>query len=293
MLPAPRFSISEFTTLRGSFADDVAAYTSVGSSGIGVCEFKLGAGDKERLSTSGLRATVCVPAVPSILPLPLLPGPDDPAERIEALCASIGRLAALDPVAVMFLTGPGPERRDVVIEGIKRLAEAANRAGVVLAIEPFHASQKDTFSFVNTIDEARALLAAADADEVRLLFDTWHLGDATGVEQQIAEHVGWFAAVHVSDRREPTRSEFDRLVPGDGVLPLPRLLSAIDDAGYDGLYEVEIFSDDGSFGHPLPDALWALPVDEAARRVRAGFDRVWEAAAVTGPTSAEPTPPGG
>src|SRR5690349_14704278 len=155
MLRPPRFSISEFTTLQGSFAEDVAAYTAVGASGIGVCEFKLVPGDQRRLSSSGLRATVCVPAVPSILPLPLLPGPDDPAERLEALCTSIRHLAALDPVAVMFLTGPGPERRNVVVEGIKRLAETANQVGVLLAIEPFHPSQKETFSFVNSIDEAR------------------------------------------------------------------------------------------------------------------------------------------
>jgi len=293
MLRAPRFSISEFTTLRASFAADVAAYAAVGASGIGVCEFKLGDGDEARLSASGLRANVCVPAVPSILPLPLLPGPEDPDERITALCESVRRLAKLDPVAVMFLTGPGPEGRNVVVEGIKRLAEASDEAGVVLAIEPFHPSQRDTFSFVNSIDEARTLLAEADADAVRLLFDTWHLGDAAGIEEQISEHAGSFASVHVADRREPTRNDFDRLVPGDGVLPLPQLLSAIDRAGYDGFYEAEIFSDDGSFGQALPDALWALPVDEAARRVRQGFDRVWEAAGATAPTSAEPTLPAG
>jgi sugar phosphate isomerase/epimerase len=293
MLQAPRFSISEFTTLRGSFADDLAAYAAVGAGGIGICEFKLADGDERRLYESGLRANVCVPAVPSILPLPLLPGPDDPEERITSLCASIGRLAKLDPVAVMFLTGPGPERRDVVVEGVKRLAAAADAAGVVLAIEPFHSSQSETFSFVNTIDDARTLLADADADTVRLLFDTWHLGDAPGIEEQIAEHAASFATVHVADRREPTRNDFDRLVPGDGVLPLPRLLAAIDRAGYDAFYEVEIFSDDGTFGHALPDALWALPVDEAARRVRAGFDRVWEAAGTTAPTSGGPTLPAG
>jgi sugar phosphate isomerase/epimerase len=293
MLRAPQFSISEFTTLRGSFADDVAAYAAVGASGIGVCEFKLTDGDERRLADSGLRANVCVPAVPSILSLPLLPGPEDPAERITALCASIRRLAKLDPVAVMFFTGPGPERRNVVVEGIKRLADTADEAGVVLAIEPFHPSQRETFSFVNTIDEAQRLLADADAEAARLLFDTWQLGDAAGIEEQIAEHAWWFAAVHVADRREPTRTHFDRVVPGDGVLPLPGLLSAIDSAGYEGFYEVEIFSDDGSFGEALPDALWALPVDEAARRVREGFDRVWEAAGVTAPTSDEPTLPAG
>jgi sugar phosphate isomerase/epimerase len=269
-----RLAICEFTTLAAGFAEDLAAYRAAGAGGIGICEFKLGEGDAERLAESGLTPTVCVPAVPSILPLPQMEGPADPAERIDALCASIERLARLDPTAVMFLTGPGPERRDVVVEGVKRLADAAARAGVVLAL---YRSQRDTLSFVNTIAEARDLLEESGASDVGLLFDTWNLGDTPGIEAEIAEHVACFAGVHVADRREPTRNDFDRVLPGDGVLPLTPILSALEAAGYDGWYEVEIFSDDGSFGKALPDSLWALSAEEGARRAVESFDRVWAA----------------
>jgi sugar phosphate isomerase/epimerase len=271
----PRFSICEFTTLHGSFAEDLAAYRAVGATGIGIVEFKLDDDSPQLLRESGLRATVCVPSVPSILPVPQMPGPDDPGERIEALCASIRRLAAFDPVAVMFFPGPGSDRRSVVADGIRRLVEAAEDAGVALAIEPFHSSQRETFSSVDTIADARVLLREADAEHVGLVFDTWHLGDTPGIEADIAECVPLIAGVHVADRREPTRNDFDRVLPGDGVLPLPRLLGALDAAGYDGFYEVEIFSDDGAFGDALPDSIWATPVDETARRARESFDRVW------------------
>ncbi|MFL6018630.1 MAG: hypothetical protein ACJ74V_13965, partial [Gaiellaceae bacterium] len=92
-----RLSICEFTTLTASFEEDLAAYRSAGVEGIGVCEIKLGEGAAERLQESGLRATHCIPAVPSILPLPLMEGPHEPEERVEALCASVRRLAELDP----------------------------------------------------------------------------------------------------------------------------------------------------------------------------------------------------
>ena len=101
-----RLSICEFTTLGATFEEDLAAYREAGVEGIGICEMKLGEGAAERLRESGLRATHCVPAVPSILPLPLMEGPEQPEERIEALCASIWRLAELEPVCVVFLTGP-------------------------------------------------------------------------------------------------------------------------------------------------------------------------------------------
>lgn len=275
MVRGPRLSMCEFTTLPASFAADLDAYGKAGFEGIGVVEFKLADGDEELLRASGLQATVCIPSVPSILPLPLLPGPEDPEERIDALCASIRRLARLDPVAVSFLTGPGPEQRKLVVEGIKRLAEAATDAGVALALEPFHASQRDTFSFVNSIAHACELLAEAEAEFVQIVFDTWQLGDTPGIEAQIAEYVSLFATVHVADRREPTRGDFDRVLPGDGVLPLSRLLHALREAGYDGWYEIEIFSDDGTFGDALDDSLWALSAAEVAGRAREQFDAVW------------------
>jgi sugar phosphate isomerase/epimerase len=244
MAKEPPLSICEFTTFPASFADDLAAYSTAGLAGIGVCESKLGPGDEERLLESGLQATTCVAAVPSILPLPLFPGPEDPAEGIEALAASI-----------------------------RRLADAAGEEGVALLLEPVHSSQHDTFSFVNTIPDALDLLADARAENVRLLFGTWHFGDTPLVQAQIAEYAGSFGGVHVSDRREPTRNEFDRLLPGDGVLPLPRLLRAVDEAGWDGFYEVEIFSDEA-----FEDSLWRLPAEDTARRAHEGFERVWEEA---------------
>jgi sugar phosphate isomerase/epimerase len=272
-----RVSICEFTTLTASFVEDLAAYSAAGATGIGICEFKLSEGDEERLQESELTPTVCVPAVPSILPLPQMEGPVDPCARIDALCASIERLAPLQPTAVMFLTGPGPDRRDVVVEGVRRLADAAAQAGVTLALEPIHPQQRDTLSFVNSLEEAKALLDEAGADDVRLLFDTWNLGDAPEIEQQVARYADDFATVHVADRRDPTRSDYDRVLPGDGVLPLGSIVAALDHAGYEGWYEVEIFSDDGSFGEALPESIWALPADEAARRAVASVERLWRA----------------
>ena len=73
MSERPPISICEFTTVGASFEEDLRAYASAGAAGIGICEFKLGndRADLARLRESRLRATHCVPAVPSILPLPL------------------------------------------------------------------------------------------------------------------------------------------------------------------------------------------------------------------------------
>src|SRR3954447_14269977 len=261
-----RLSICEFTTLTASFEDDLAAYRGAGVAGIGVCELKLGDDSPRQLRESGLHATHCIPSVPSILPLPLMEGADDPAQRVEALCASVRRLAELDPVCVVFLTGPG-DAPDVVREGIRAVAAAGQEAGVRVALEPVHRSQAEVFSFVHTIPEALELIGP---EPVGIMLDLWHISDPAA----IAAHVGDIAGVHVSDRREPTRSHFDRVLPGDGVIDLAAAFRALEAGGYDGWYDVEIFSDNGVFGDALPDSLWDVDAVELARRARESVERV-------------------
>ncbi|MCA9300591.1 MAG: sugar phosphate isomerase/epimerase, partial [Phycisphaerales bacterium] len=51
-------------------------------------------------------------------------------------------------------------------------------------------------------------------------------------------------AFHVCDWLVPTRHMLtDRGMMGDGVIDIPQIRAWVEDAGYDGLYEVEIFSE--------------------------------------------------
>ena len=280
--PRPRFSISQISTLPQSFADDVRGYAEAGVDAIGVWELKLGDGPDdaalEQLAASGLGSASAVPAVPSVLPLPLLPGPDDPRERVEALCASVRRLAAFEPSAIVCLTGPGPEdARATVVDGLRTVAAEAERAGMRLALEPFQREGIEQWSMVNTLGDAAALIDEIGSPAVGIQFDVWHLWNTPALFEEIAEHAGLIAGVHVNDYREPTRGWADRVLPGDGVAPVPEILAALEAAGWDGWYDLEIFSDDGAFGSAYPDSLWDVPGAELARRGRAAFERCWAA----------------
>jgi sugar phosphate isomerase/epimerase len=110
-----------------------------------------------------------------------------------------------------------------------------------------------------------------------MLFDTWHLWDTPSVLEDIRRYTSRFAGVHVNDWREPTRSWADRLPPGEGVMDLPTIFGALDAAGYDGWYDLEIFSDDGTFGSAHADSLWELDPLELVERGRDGFLRAWQA----------------
>jgi sugar phosphate isomerase/epimerase len=277
----PRVSVSQITTVRSSFADDVRLYAETGLDGIGVWELKLGEDSLELFEQSGLESAAAVPATPSILPLPLLGGPDDPAERIDAFCASLERLAPFRPTSVVCLTGTGDGRdaddaRTIVVDGLRTIAGEAERLGVRIGLEPYQRVGGELWTIASSIPEAVELIEdAGDPQSLGIQFDVWHLWNTPTLYDDIAAEVDRLAGVHVCDYREPTRGWADRALPGEGSAHVPNILRALDAAGWDGLYDIEIFSDDGTFGNAYPDSFWAAPAEETLARARAAFERCW------------------
>jgi sugar phosphate isomerase/epimerase len=251
----PRYSISQITTVGQSFADDLDAYREAGADGIGIWEMKLADDSLERFRASGLAAATAIPEVPSILPLPLMEGPEDPAKRVEAIVAGIRRLAPFDPSGVLFLTGPGDDRQ-AVVDGIRAIADAGAEAGVRVALEPIQREFAHFWTIVSSLDEGAALLEEARRPEVGLIYDTWHLWREP--LEQVERHRDRIAGLHLADWRDPTRNTNDRVLPGDGVIDYRPILETL---RWDGLYDLEIFSD-----AELPGSLWTEDPREVARR---------------------------
>lgn len=251
---AVRLSISQITTVTQSFGDDLDAYRAAGADGIGIWEMKLADDSLERFRASGLGAAAAVPAVPSILPLPLMEGPQDPGERVEAIRAGIRRLAPFEPECVLFLTGPGDDR-EAIVEGIRAIADEGRAQGVPVALEPIQREFAHFWTAVSSLDEAARLVDEAGV-EVGLMFDTWNVWREP--LEQIERHRDRIRGVHLADWREPTRNTNDRVLPGDGVIEFGPILEAL---RWDGLYDLEIFSD-----AELPDSLWHGDARELAVR---------------------------
>ncbi len=261
-----KLSLSEISTPVASFSDDLAAYRAAGFQGIGIWEMKLGddGPDVAALWASGLHATNCVPLVPSILPNTVIEGPSDVEERITSICASMRRFARYEPESVLVLTGPAGEleatdARRVVVEGMKRIADAAEDAGVRLGLEPIHSTERDALTLVTSIPEALDLLDEADVPQVGIMVDLWHVGDTPTIDRDLGEHAQRFTGVHISDWFGDSRP--GRALPGHGVSRTRELVALLAASGWDGSLDVEIFGDADD-----PDSLWSLPAEEAARR---------------------------
>jgi sugar phosphate isomerase/epimerase len=275
----PLFSISQVSTLTASFADDVRAYAAAGADAIGVWELKLEGDSLDRFRESGLGAASAVPAVPSIHPLPLLPGPDTPRRRIDSLLRSLHTLAPFEPSAVVCLTGPGD--RATVVAGLREVAAEAERLGLRLALEPFQREGIESWSIVNTLGDAAGLIDEVGSAALGIQFDVWHLWNTPDLFAEIEQHAPRFAGVHVNDWREPTRGWADRVLPGDGSADVPAILAALERAGWEGYYDLEIFSDNGAFGTAYPDSLWDVLPTDLAVRARERFHTCWQQRQVT------------
>ena len=262
-------SLSAISTLNASFAEDVAAYAAAGFDAIGLWEMKLPEDDAaniELLRSNGLTVSNCVPTVPSFLPLaiPGMEGPTGTQTRVDAICASIRRLAAYEPECVVCLSGPlggrsEAEGRTIVVDSLRRAAAASTEAGVRLGFEPVNPAQRDTAGFVTSLGAALALLDEAGTAEVGIMADTFNLGHVPTDEIVAVAAAGRLTGLHVAD-------ELPEPVPGVRALPEPggrsaELIAALRNAGWDGTLDIEIFS--------TPDAFWSLPVEEAARRAYA------------------------
>ena len=130
---------------------------------------------------------------------------------------------------------------------------------------------------ISSLAEAAELLDDADRPALGIQFDSWHLWNTPSSSTRSGATRTGSSACGIADWGGGTRSWCDRVLPGDGVARLPEILGALDRAGWDGYYDLEIFSDNGTFGNAWPDSLWDVPLPELVRRGQDSFERVWDA----------------
>jgi sugar phosphate isomerase/epimerase len=287
---APRFSVVDITTPSLSLPGLVDVCVRVGAQGVAIAERRVrdAERDAELISASGLAVTGCFVACTSILP-PADPSTDGPTRpelrepqmRVAAITESIRALAPLAPGVFYVLSGPrgrySPAEADsLVVEGFRELADVAAEFGAGVALELFHASLTG-WSYASTVAEGVAILDAVGRPNAVLAVDVWHLDQGPDTLVQLREHASRIAALHIDDRRDPTRSVRDRVLPGDGTADVAGILGAVDAGGYRGWYELEILSDDGRYADDFPDSLWKLDPFELVSAGRARFDAAWAA----------------
>lgn len=131
-----------------------------------------------------------------------------------------------------------------VEEGIAWLLDEARPAGMKLAIEPLHPMYAADRACVNTLAQANDMCERL-GEGVGVAVDVYHVWWDPALEAEIARagRAGRILAHHVCDWLVPTTDLLlDRGMMGDGVIDIPLIRGWVEDAGYDGFVEAEIFS---------------------------------------------------
>jgi sugar phosphate isomerase/epimerase len=160
----------------------------------------------------------------------------DEAAAIGAQCLVL--IAGGLPPGSKDLAGAHAQVRD----GLAALLPYARSAGVPLAIEPLHPMTAPDRGCVNTLAHANDLCDEL-GEGLGVAIDVYHVWWDPDIARQIARSRGRILSYHVCDWLVPTRDlVFDRGMPGDGIIDLRRLRAMVEDAGYRGHCDVEIFS---------------------------------------------------
>ena len=144
-----------------------------------------------------------------------------------------------------------PGARAMVRDGIGELLDYARSGGMPLAIEPLHPMYAADRACVNTMAQANDLcdeLAGKNkGDGLGIAVDVYHVWWDPNLKHEIERAANAspsrLLAFHISDWLVPTLDMLsDRGMMGDGVIDLPLIRSWMENAGYHGMHEVEIFS---------------------------------------------------
>jgi sugar phosphate isomerase/epimerase len=151
---------------------------------------------------------------------------------------------------IVLVCGADPKQsledsRKQISDGIESIIPEAAEAGVKLAIEPLHPMYADTRSAINTIAQANDLAEALNSPWVGVAVDVFHLWWDPDLENGIKRcgRNNNLLAFHICDWKSPTTDMLnDRGLMGEGCIPLRKIRSWVEDAGFNGFIEVEIFS---------------------------------------------------
>ncbi len=173
------------------------------------------------------------------------------ALAIEDNMKLIEEAAALGAPLIVLVCGSDGRQsletsREQIQEGIEKLLPIAIENGVKLAIEPLHPMYAGDKSAVNTLAQANNMVEAINSAYVGVAIDVYHVWWDPNLEFEIrrcGQNNSLFA-FHICDWNVPTLDFLtDRGLMGDGCIPIKKIRSWVEEAGFSGFNEVEIFSD--------------------------------------------------
>ncbi len=244
-----RLSLNTMTTKGWTLREAVEATAAAGLLAIGVWRDRVDeAGVDEAakiVRDNGLRvSTLCRGG--------FLTGLDDPGAILDDNRRAIDEAAALGTSELVMVVG-GLAGRDLVgararvAERLADLVPYAVERDVRLALEPLHPVFCAERAVISTLGQALDLATPFPADAVGVVVDTFHVWWDPGLAESLARAgaAGRISSYQICDWLVPMAADplVSRGMMGDGVIDFAAITALVDQAGYRGDIEVEIFNE--------------------------------------------------
>lgn len=222
----PRISVNGLCSMYQSLADDITMLRGLGIDHIGIMTPKIEAvgwdTGARMIQEAGLRVS-------------------NVATEARVLSNAIELAAATGSGVAYVCTGGsnGAPWDEAVADFADRIAPhvaLAKERGVRVAIENTNPLRAD-LSFVFTLRDAADLARATEIDLVLDVYSCWYERE---LEAVVRENIDLISLVQISDFVLGTLDTPNRVVLGDGNVPLERLVGMLIEAGYAGSFDLEI-----------------------------------------------------
>ena len=263
-----RLCVHTITTRPWSIEEATDRYAAAGVRGITVWRQWLEGRDVAKVGEN-LRATGI--EVVSLCRGGFFPAADAAGRRaaVDDNLRAVDEAEALGAPLIVLVCGALPgqpleESRNQIADGIAAVVDRAAAADIKLAVEPLHPMYADSRSAVNTIGQANEMCDRLDSSAVGVAVDVYHLWWDPELKAQIERcgRAGRIFAFHVCDWRTPTEDLLnDRGLMGDGCIDVPQIRGWVEENGFSGFVEVEVFS----------NRYWAMDQGEFLERIKEAY----------------------
>lgn len=195
----------------------------------------------------------------------------DRQKAVDDNLRAIDTAADLGTAMLVLVCGAEPgqslgDSRHQIAESLARILPHAEECQIRLTVEPLHPMYADNRSTINTLKQANDLCEALDSQWIGVAVDVYHLWWDPELQREIRRsgENGWLAAFHICDWKTPTKDLLrDRGLMGEGCIPIRQIRGWVQENGFNGFNEVEIFS----------ERYWAGDQDEFLSRIVASYQQ--------------------
>lgn len=236
----PRISVSAICSFDWTLEEDLAFYAQNDITNVGVSVAKLERSGWDEGARRVLDAGVRVTNLIGLGPFHLA-HPDRWSEQQDRLMRALDVAALVHAECLIFTTGPAGSlpweaAADALEAAIAPVLAESRRRGVPFAIEHTNSLRVDV-GFVHTLRDAIDLARRLGTGVCMEVNACWAERNLTAT---IRDGAAELRLVQISDFAVGTLSTPNRLVPGDGDIPLARIIGDVLDAGYQGCFDLEL-----------------------------------------------------